>query len=361
MRFNISLEDLLRKKIATFLEVPEDPKSFRFSAGLCIGSTIGRTRRENQDRALVVKASYRLNSSRENLLAVVCDGMGGLVGGGAAASIAVAEFATAFLRSSRLDTSERLQRAAWKANTAVYSKFEGRGGTTISAICSDSRNIYALNIGDSRVYGFSRGRKLEQLSTDDVLGNLIRRDEVDNEQANHLVQYVGMGEGLYPHIIPIKRGAFELLVLTTDGVHGNFNGLGSKIFNSAADVRQLVRDCVNLSEIAGGYDNGTIVAIDLSELPVPDFEFPGLSLEFLSPYGEFDIWAPMLTEQAGLTQEVRDRIKPAEDTKHVDKQNKSKPSVKKKPGKPRRAKEESLSLPLDKEDDIDVSFPDKSE
>ena len=109
-------------------------------------ATDPRLREENQDNHGVFEFS-------EFTLAVVCDGMGGHVGGAQASAIAVR---TVFDSMSNLDTSNlarALEEALQRANLAIYEaarknhRLMGMGTTIVCAAITDSTAFFA-HVGD---------------------------------------------------------------------------------------------------------------------------------------------------------------------------------------------------------------------
>ena len=124
----------------------------------------GRVREENQD-------SYGISESQgKYLLAVVCDGMGGVAGGKIAAKTAASTYLEKFefFFSDRFDgeddqivTPFEIKRifsnAVYAANKVVYEKGQSdeelRGmGTTLTSALIIGQALYTANVGDSRVY-----------------------------------------------------------------------------------------------------------------------------------------------------------------------------------------------------------------
>lgn len=132
---------------------------------LCCGRTdVGKKRKVNQDTFF---CEYFENGM---MLAVVCDGMGGAVGGGIASSLAcknfvdtVCDFAETFTPTDKLSrTDERIIRkvladAVESANQSILDRTEEEPklcgmGTTLVATLVCGRTLFTVNIGDSRMY-----------------------------------------------------------------------------------------------------------------------------------------------------------------------------------------------------------------
>ncbi len=104
--------------------------------------------------------------------AVVCDGMGGEVGGGIAAGIAAEEVRRMIESSLRSHMEERslrllLETAIAGANRAVYTRsgqsggaLTGMGSTLCAAVISDGVALVA-NVGDSRCYLLRQGELIQ--------------------------------------------------------------------------------------------------------------------------------------------------------------------------------------------------------
>jgi len=63
--------------------------------------------------------------------------------------------------------------------------------------------VIGVNVGDSRIYGISASKQTTQLTLDDTLAGYLGRRESKgaNISEKGLVQFVGMGDGIEPHII----------------------------------------------------------------------------------------------------------------------------------------------------------------
>ena len=224
---------------------------------IALTTDTGYERDENQDRAVVLRASG--HNGMEYLLAVICDGMGGMQDGRACASIAASSVVVAFLRSRHLSTKERLRSAALFANQVVHGNFAGKGGATLSAVCfSDGEEAIGLNVGDSRIYGAKPG-KLTALSADDTIAGQIGRGG-GGAEAHKLLQFVGMGPDIDPHVIEIP-GELTRTVIMTDGAHGIPEDALELLVTRASMPLQVTRRVVQAAQWMGTRDNGTAICV----------------------------------------------------------------------------------------------------
>src|SRR5436189_47570 len=93
-------------------------------------------------------------------LYVVCDGMGGHVGGQVASQLAVATMAEVLRNDAPTATGEETDRLAIAircANAAVFARAKAdpalhNMGTTVAAIRHDHDLLHLCHVGDSRIY-----------------------------------------------------------------------------------------------------------------------------------------------------------------------------------------------------------------
>ena len=347
--------DRLEKRISQFLSDVPAGRSTNGRSAFWLGTSVGNVRQQNQDRALIVLASYGEGSGRNWILSILSDGMGGLVRGDEAATVAVSVFLARMLRNSRLPLKQRLTNSALQANQAVFDHLRGKGGTTLSVVCSTADGLLGLNVGDSRIYGLEKNKPPVQLSNDDTLAGVLG-SQVQGENRNHLVQYIGMGENLEPHLVEIPPN-YSTVLLSTDGVHGVPSTVFADTVRGADSHASIVKNLLTLSDIVGGRDNATVLAVDTRLPKAPDIEH-GLNLTFLSPQSQLEIWLPVLNEESPLSarnlqREVREFAAP-----------KATISGRGKARQPKKGrKRDDPALPLEKEEvpEVDVRFSNPDE
>src|SRR5690606_10252038 len=121
-------------------------------AAAVVGSSRGRVRTENQDKAVV--ASFESDDPRKNFrVFLVCDGLGGMREGERCAAEAIAHFICDLVHTASIsDRSERLRSAIAYTNSELWKIFNERGGTTIAAILLTDTGATAVAVGDTRIY-----------------------------------------------------------------------------------------------------------------------------------------------------------------------------------------------------------------
>jgi len=258
---------------------------------VAISSDVGIVRTENQDRVGVLRAQITLN--RSFLVAVLCDGMGGMVEGAECASLTIAAFLTSCIRNRYLPPIERLKMSVDSANISVYSKYSEKGGSTLSAFLLDSEgNFVAINVGDSRIYYFSDNR-LIQLSEDDTLAGQFKNNEKQNHMSGELLQYIGMGNDLEPHLISMpKLDSKSQLIMTSDGVHFLNKETMQSIIQNSGEPKLAARRLVDLARWCGGKDNASIVvASNLTSMLAANSEegYVSGAVEIWDAYGDVQL------------------------------------------------------------------------
>jgi serine/threonine protein phosphatase PrpC len=368
---------MLWRRIERFARSVDAPSAMKAGDGYCLGSTLGTIRKENQDRVIIVEASYPNEPSRSTVLAVLADGMGGLSHGGDAATVGLSVFVTRFLRTPRLNPIDRLRAAALSANNAVYSMFDGRSGTTLSAVMLDhGGQAVGVNVGDSRIYSLASNASPVQLSQDDTLAGVMG-DKAKGHEAQRLVQFIGMGEGVEPHIISMPKFAEATSVLlTTDGAHGSSKDAFVQCARSSSSPYALIDGLLHLNKLTGGRDNGTAIVLSpKNERALIEGE-QGLSLTLVSPFRYLEIWIPLLGFDLAHNRNREPSIQTPSSTperpegtpqaqvpsEHLDRKAKGDP---KKNSRSRKRKttaqrEPNASLPLEDEvsPGLDIKFPD---
>ena len=230
----------------------------------------GMVRTQNQDHYQIVKLG------REQVLAIVCDGMGGARSGNIASQMAVEVFvgevkrtARSNMRPERID--DMLEQALELANKAVYEQSqlseEYRGmGTTLVAAFFQKDQLTVANVGDSRAYLFNK-EGVQSITTDHSLVELmVQRGEITREAAkNHpgknlITRAVGTEAKVSADIYRQNLRPGDAILLCSDGL-SNEMADQEILFEVVHGVRKE-GCCQRLLDIAkgrGAPDNVTVV------------------------------------------------------------------------------------------------------
>ena len=191
----------------------------------------GIVRKENQD-------CFSIEEIGDVLLLVVCDGMGGHAAGRLASHLADEAFRN-YVRgklTSRIrrfmDTRKVLQDGCREANSIIlqYSEmseeYAGLGTTLVGGILSESGTSYLVNVGDSRAYQLSAGRKTIVQITEDhslvqtyVNAGLITKEEARTHPRKNIITRA-LGGDVYEEadIFEVKMLSGDMLLFCSDGL-----------------------------------------------------------------------------------------------------------------------------------------------
>ena len=243
----------------------------------------GRVKKVNQDSLLL--QSGCLNGERI-VLAVLCDGMGGLEKGEVASASVVRRFARwfrqelpALLKEGQKKTEAGVL-AAWTVileqeaeAIAAYGRRHGIAvGTTATAMLFSGGVYYIAHVGDGRVYEFGGGSR--QLTKDQTLaereveqGRLTREEAESDSRQSVLLQSVGAGGRPVPAFIrgTVRKGGVYLLC--SDGFRHRISTeeLLQAFCPSALTAEDEMKAvCVSLTELdkaRGETDNISVIAV----------------------------------------------------------------------------------------------------
>lgn len=185
-------------------------------------------RRSNQEDNFLITEEY--DNKR---LILVADGLGGLEYGEYASQQVVEVFKNFFVQIKNFnDPGTFLSRtalvvASMMMNKSLEDEHYKNSGSTLTGFLIDGDNYYTVNVGDSRVYGFSN-KKLQRLTKDQsyvqfLLDNgTISPEEAFNHPKKNIVNSIISANisNLKTDITgPHKIVSGEILFACSDGVH----------------------------------------------------------------------------------------------------------------------------------------------
>lgn len=241
---------------------------------------IGITKNTNQDGCLIKHASTKIG---EVLLAIVCDGMGGLAKGELASATVIRAFSKWFeeelpFELEKLDMqiignkwSLLLKDLNFKILEYAAENGISSMGTTFSGMLFVNDEYLIGHVGDSRVYKIDSS--LTQLTSDHTfVAREIARGTMTPEQAktdkrrNLLLQCIGASNIVNPQIIVSKadRGAY---MICSDGFRHEVSE--KEIFESLNPINLLNKDAmhnnvsylINQAKSRGERDNISAILI----------------------------------------------------------------------------------------------------
>lgn len=185
----------------------------------------------NQDALLLQHAD---TPNGTVVLAVVCDGLGGLKRGEVASAAAVRSFSDWFQYiypefMTQVNISDILLESWYQMLALLNKSIQEYGvsshleiGTTVEALLLTQRRYYILHVGDCRVY--CKDTKMKQLTKDQTyLQQQVDRGLMTQEQAakdlrgNVILQCVGASRYLEPDFLEGEIRAGQSFLLCSDG------------------------------------------------------------------------------------------------------------------------------------------------
>ena len=216
--------------------------------------------------------------SREALLMVVADGMGGHHHGEIASQIAVQTLADSFQREARpalADPFRFLQKGLTNAHDAILDytvrhRLRDTPRTTCVACVVQDNVAYWAHAGDSRLYLIRDGRVITQTKDHSRIRLLIEEGMISEAQAafhpDRNKIYSCLGSPTPPEIefsrkTPLNHG--DILLLCSDGLWGEMSGDMMAVALKGSNLLQAVPMILNQAETKGGphRDNLWVVAV----------------------------------------------------------------------------------------------------
>ncbi|MCQ2431463.1 MAG: Stp1/IreP family PP2C-type Ser/Thr phosphatase [Clostridia bacterium] len=245
---------------------------------------IGRRRKNNQDSFVI-----RRFDECDALLGLVCDGMGGASGGNIASALACEVFCERvgkFLCSDKVkngtategDITSALAHAVTDANGEVYRRadkdktLKGMGTTLVAAVVI-GHILYAVNVGDSRLYLWAYGN-LTQITKDHSLvqylldsGKITAEEAKNYPNRNVITRAVGTERSIEADIFSLDLSILAddekaCALLCSDGLSAyvDQNTIIDILDGMAQeDGDRAAEELISAANEAGGVDNITVV------------------------------------------------------------------------------------------------------
>lgn len=238
-----------------------------FDNGVCTMTDKGLVRSHNED-------SNRIARTHNGDLFVVCDGMGGHVGGATASRIGVDSVCQYASEHECTIPQQFLVAALEYANTQIYveshsnSKLTGMGTTACVALVRDDKVWYA-HVGDSRIYYYNAKQKaLYRLTKDhSVVQALVDSGEITEAEAEHhpeknkIRKSLGIRSYVEPEPcqMPLIPAEGDVMLICSDGLSGMMEEEDIlEVLAEATDVNVAGKVLIDLAKSGGGTDNITV-------------------------------------------------------------------------------------------------------
>jgi serine/threonine protein phosphatase PrpC len=227
-------------------------------------SDLGRQRQGNEDNYFVRAPLF-----------VVADGMGGAQAGEVASEIAVDSFDGGLGNGS---PAEGLVRVIQEANRRIHDRSrsdeQAAGmGTTCTAAYVGEEDVTIAHVGDSRAYLWRDG-ELTRLTRDhSLVGELVARGKLTEEQAESHPQRSVITRALGPEadvVVDVETFAArngDVYLLCSDGLTSMIHEPGVRpVLERMTDLDHAGRELIAAANEAGGRDNITVILFRLEEV-----------------------------------------------------------------------------------------------
>src|SRR5215217_5865159 len=227
-------------------------------------SDVGRQRQGNEDNYFV-----------RSPLFVVADGMGGAQAGEVASEIAVDSFDAGLPDGA---VGDALVRVIQDANRRIHDRSrsdeQAAGmGTTCTAAYVGESEVTIAHVGDSRAYLWRDG-ELTRLTRDhSLVGELVARGKLTEEQAEAHPQRSVITRALGPEReVQVDVESFaacdgDIYLLCSDGLTSMIHEGGvPPVLERMEDLERTGRELIAAANEAGGRDNITVILFRLEEV-----------------------------------------------------------------------------------------------
>lgn len=251
---------------------------------------VGIRKKTNQDSVLIKEA---FTDYGEVLLAVVCDGMGGLAKGELASAALIRTFSDWFenefpqiLYERRDESGVDRSYLEGEMNRLVLEtneRISGYGlqnhvtmGTTVALILFVEGMYYITNVGDSRVYRFT-DRDIRLLTTDQTFvqrevdeGRMTEEEAKVHPQRNMLLQCVGASEIIIPEFECGEYTPGEVYMICSDGFRHLITEqefcklVNPKSLSGEEDLKNVAVYCTELNKQRAEKDNISVILIKVN-------------------------------------------------------------------------------------------------
>ena len=240
-------------------------------------TVVGLVRKANEDH---IGSLTNDQTSGNGDIFVVCDGMGGHVGGATASKKAVECILEYFKNDTHPNPILALEKAISFANEQIFllsqDNPELKGmGTTCTALLQKDDNVYIAHVGDSRIY-LNTDSKLYRVTKDHSFvqklvdaGQLADSEMENHPRKNELTRALGISSNVEVEVsekpLIVKNG--DKFLMCSDGLCGLVNDPTiSHVINKEKEF-EAVDELIQLALNAGGNDNISVDIIEVVSSP----------------------------------------------------------------------------------------------
>lgn len=244
---------------------------------------IGRVRTHQED-----SHGHALGTPNGDVF-VMCDGMGGHVGGKQASSMAVDCILDYLQKEEYQDKQRGLVDAIRFANKQIlgyadeYPEFTGMG-TTVCILLIKGAEVFIAHVGDSRIYLYlGKEQQLHRITKDhSYVQTLVDAGKITDEEAEHhpqknrILKALGGDLQVMPDVnrCPIKPKKGDIFLLCSDGLSGMIqDGVMESVLSQETSLNQKGNQLVDIALNNGGVDNVTAQLVEVKSSPHKKSQF----------------------------------------------------------------------------------------
>lgn len=244
---------------------------------------IGRVRTHQED-----SHGHALGTPNGDVF-VMCDGMGGHVGGKQASSMAVDCILDYLQKEEYQDKQRGLVDAIRFANKQIlgyageHPEFTGMG-TTACILLIKGDEVFIAHVGDSRIYLYSgKEQQLHRITKDhSYVQTLVDAGKITDEEAEHhpqknrILKALGGDLQVMPDVnrCPIKPKKGDIFLLCSDGLSGMIqDGVMESVLSQETSLNQKGNQLVDIALNNGGVDNITAQLVEVKSSPHKKSQF----------------------------------------------------------------------------------------
>lgn len=252
-------------------------------------------RKYQQDAVYVTPSKVLASNKKTRVMALVCDGMGGMADGGKASQTAIQMMVQGFSKIEKLpevNIPEFFKSGIRAIDRTIYEfpKEDGKGsGTTMVACIAEDHYLYWASVGDSRIY-IIRGNQIHQVTRDHnywlrlqemvEAGKMTMEEARAKRQKEALISFLGIGNVSLMDIntTPFEMQFGDVIMLCSDGITKTLPDAQIKKIITADAVKPemkaqaLVEAAIHAN--SHSQDNTTVVLIHYQEKDIKNISSP---------------------------------------------------------------------------------------
>lgn len=231
-------------------------------------SSPGFEKKLNEDAIEVIEVN-------DNILAVLCDGVGGDYGGDMASKIAIKSATYFFTSNESDDYLDRIKTSLEESNSFVIN--HSKGSETLKSMATTIEMLFLKNnlafwghIGDSRIYHLRSGRIKQVTKDHSLVQKLLDEGFITHKQAkNHPNKNIitkALGDNLFiePDISKIKLNEYEKnsFFICSDGITNVISDNELEEILNISDMEEKKNQIIKLVKQRGAPDDYSFIYIE---------------------------------------------------------------------------------------------------